>query len=277
MVGGTPSSNLATRTGAALAAALRHGRSGWTAGPRRQQQPADLLLEGLYDEQLPMSFDRTRLRSPDSAATLAVNTFLPWQQAAAELPLAGWVGFEAIQLEVRCPTGLRGTPPHLDLLALRDEAAVAVTVRCTEYLSPRRVAVAASYDRLLAETPGVEPWRGLLAQVRRRASTFVHVDVGALVKFALALGRTFPDRPAVLHYLYWEPLDAERFGAFRVHRDELAKVEAAIASARIGFRPEPFTALWRDWSARRSPVWLPDHVARLKARYGVRLEPTGFG
>ena len=275
-MGGTPSSNLVTRTGAALAAALHHGRSGWVGGPPHQQQPADLLLEGLYDEQLPMSFDRTRLRSPDSAATLAVNTFLPWQHDARELPLAGWVGFEAIQLEVRCPTGLRGTPPHLDLLALRDEAAVAATVRCSEYLSPRKVAVADSYDRLLAETAGVAPWRNLLAQVRRRASSFVHVDVGALVKFALALARTFPDRPTTLHYLYWEPLDAERFEAFRAHRAELARVEDAIASARIGFRPESFSALWQDWAGRRSPVWLPDHVARLKARYGVTLEPASF-
>lgn len=275
-MGETPSSNLVSRTGAALAAALRHGRSSWADAPSRQQQPADLLLEGLYDEQLPISFDRARLRSPDSAAALAVNTFLPWQHDARELPLAGWGGFEAIQLEVRCPTGLRGTPPHLDLLALRDEVAVAVTVRCSEYLSQRKVAVAESYDRLLAETPGVEPWRSLLALARRRASSFAHVDVGALVKFALALGRTFPDRPTILHYLYWEPLDAERFEAFRAHRAELARVEDAIASARVGFRPEAFTALWQDWGARRSPVWLPDHVARLKARYGVKLEPAGL-
>ena len=275
-MGGTPSSNLVTRTGAALAAALPQGRTGWTVGPGHRQQPADLLLEGLYDDQLPISFDRTRLRSPDSAATLAVNTFLPWQHDARELPLAGWLGFAAIQLEVRCPTGLRGTPPHLDLLALRDEAAVAVTVRCSEYLNPRKVAVAESYDRLLAETPGVEPWRRLLAQVRRRSGSFVHVDAGALVKFALALGRTFPDRPTILHYLYWEPLDAERFEAFRLHREELARVAETIAEARVGFRPEPLMALWQDWGARRSPAWLPDHVARLKARYGVRLEPAGL-
>ena len=48
------------------------------------------------------------------------------------------------------PTGLRGTPPHLDLLALREGVAVAVTVRCIEYLSRRKAAVAPSYDRLLA-------------------------------------------------------------------------------------------------------------------------------
>src|SRR5918994_65259 len=80
----------------------------------------------------------------DSA--LALNSFLPFLSVADQLPVAGWVGFDAVQFEVRCPTGLRGTPPHLDLLALREGVAVAVTVRWTQYLRRRKSAVAPPHD-----------------------------------------------------------------------------------------------------------------------------------
>ena len=274
MVGSAIQGSLAQRTGWALAEALRHdrGRRAMSADGRIRRR-SDLLIEGVEDNQLPEAFDRSRLRSPDSSAALAINAFLPWQQAPAELPLGGWTGFDAIQFEVRCPTGLRGTPPHLDLLALRGQRAVAVTVRCCEYLSRRKSPIAASYDRLLAETPGVEAWLRQLERLRRAPDAYRHLDLGALIKFALALGRTFPDRVTTLLYLYWEPLDADAFEEFRRHRAELAGVASAVEGARITLVAQNLVALCDDWSARRSPSWLRHHVARLRARYCVALAP----
>ena len=202
----------------------------------------------MHHEHLPDSIDRTRLRSPHSAAALAINTFLPWQRAPDQLPLAGWTGFDAVQFEVRCPTGLRGTPPHLDFVALRGEVAVAVTVRCTEYLSRRRTAVAPSYDRLLAATPGLDPWRWQLERLRHEPNRHRHLDLGALVKFALALGRTFPERPTTLLYLYWEPINAEEFDEFCHHRQEAAELAAAVREARVAFDAQSFDAIWRQWA-----------------------------
>jgi hypothetical protein len=273
MMIGDPTSqpSLAQRTGLALDEALQHGRGREVAHSSRVRQVGDLLIEGLDQDQLPGSIDRTRLRSAHGAAALAVNTFLPWQQAQDELPLGGWVGFDAIQFEVRCPTGLRGTPPHLDLLALRGGTAVAVTVRCTEYLTRRRSAIATSYDRLLAETPGLEAWVGQLEQLRARPASFRDVDLGALIKNALALGRTFPDRTATLLYLYWEPLDAERFDEFRRHRAELERLTELLGGGRVAFASQGFGALWEEWSARASPPWLAGHVDRLRARYAVQI------
>lgn len=264
--------SLAQRTGLALDEALRHGRGAETWPPSsRARRVRDLLIEGLDQEQLPDSIDRTRLRSAHGAAALAVNSFLPWQQAHGELPLGAWVGFDAVQFEVRCPTGLRGTPPHLDLLALRGGTAVAVTVRCTEYLARRKSAVATSYDRLLVETPGLGPWVEQLEQLRARPAAFRHVDIGALVKNALALGRTFPERSAILLYLYWEPLDAELFEEFRRHRSELERLAVSLAGARVTFASQTFGLLWDEWSTRNSPSWLAEHVKRLRARYSVRI------
>lgn len=264
--------SLIQRTGLALAAALRHGCSSEPLlANGRIRQMSDLLIDGVSDDQLPVSLDRTRLKSPQSPTALAVNTFLPWQSVPGELPLNGVVGFDAIQFEARCPTGLRGTPPHLDLLALRHDTAVAVTVRCTEYLTGRRSLMADSYDQLLVQTPGLEPWRQQLQALRDGPEMFWHVDLGALIKYALALARTFPDRPAVLLYLFWEPLDADQFDEFERHRQELARLSEAVQAARVRFVAQSFEALWRDWSTRLQPPWLPDHVARLRARYGVTV------
>jgi hypothetical protein len=264
--------SLAQRTGFALAQALRDDcpREPLHADGRIRRV-SDLLIEGVEHDQLPDALDRARLRQPHSAAALAINSFLPWQEAADQLRLDRWIGFDAIQLVVRCPTGLRGTPPHLDLLALREGAAVAVTVRCTEYLSRRKSAIAPSYDRLLAATPGLDPWLRQLEQLRAAPDDRQHIDLGALVKHALALGRTFPDRPSTLLYLYWEPLDADRFDEFRQHRSELGDLSQAVHDARVAFASCSFEALWRDWESQTSPAWLQAHVARLHARYSVTI------
>jgi hypothetical protein len=266
---------LAQRTGHALAEALRNDCDSEPLHANgRIRRVSDLLIDGVEPDGLPDALDRARLRQPHSPTALAINSFEPWRRAASELELDRWIGFDAIQLVVRCPTGLRGTPPHLDVLALRDRAAVAVTVRCTEYLSRRRSAVAPSYDRLLAETPGLDPWSQELDRLRAMPNRYQHVDLGALVKHALALGRTFPDRPTTLLYLYWEPLDADRYAAFGAHRDELSALAEVLREARVAFASQSLHALWSDWDAKDSPTWLPRHVARLRARYGVRLESS---
>jgi hypothetical protein len=268
--------SLTQRTGFALAEALRHARGADPVPPNGQIRAVDdLLIDGVQHEQLPTSIDPSRLRSAQSAAALAINTFLPWQRARDRLPLAGWTGFDAIQFEVRCPTGLRGTPPHLDLLAVRAEVAVAVTVRCTEYLSRRKTAVAASYDRLLAMTPGLDPWRRQLERLRHEPGRHRHLDLGALIKFALALGRTFPERPATLVYLYWEPLNADEFAEFCRHRAEVVEVAKAVADARVTMDGLSLEAMWREWAALNTPEWLPGHLDRLRARYSVSIAAGG--
>jgi hypothetical protein len=272
MINSPSQASLAQRTGLALAEALRHQRVDdplQTDG--RIRRISDLLIDGVRHEHLPDSIDRSRARSPQSAAALAINTFLPWQRAPEQLPLAGWSGFDAVQFEVRCPTGLRGTPPHLDLLALRGEVAVAATVRCIEYLSRRKTAVAPSYDGLLAATPGLDPWRRQLERLRHEPNRQRHLDLGALVRFALALGRTFPERPTRLLYLYWEPLNAAEFSEFGRHRGEAAELTGAVGDARVTFDAQSFEEMWSEWATRATPAWLPDHVDRLRARYSVQI------
>jgi hypothetical protein len=77
-----------------------------------------------------------------------------------------------------------------------------------------------------------------------------------------------------LLYLYWEPLDADRFAAFGAHRRELGALSEALREARVAFASRSLHALWSDWEAQASPSWSARHVARLRARYDVTLAST---
>ena len=207
------SSTLLQRIDVALTSALRndHRQDALMDDVTHRLHMRDLFIKGVAERDLPISLARAKLHTPHSGMALTINSFFPWRQASRQLELAGRTGFDGIQFDVRCPTGLRGTPPHLDLLALRDDHAVAVTVRSIEYLTKKRSRIATAYDDLLTVTPGMQAWQAHLADWRDEKVRYKHIDLPALVKYATALGQTFPDRSSTLLYLYWEPLDHHAF------------------------------------------------------------------
>jgi hypothetical protein len=72
----------------------------------------------------------SKLRAAHSSAALAINTFGPWRIDPPTLQVGGVRGFHGLKFEATCPTGLGGTPPHLDLIA-EGEVPVAVESKCT--------------------------------------------------------------------------------------------------------------------------------------------------
>ena len=126
--------------------------------------------------------------------------------------LAGVTGFRELRFDARCPTGVRGTPPLLHLIADNEAAIVAVTARYVEYLSTRPRKLASAYDRV-RPTPALAPWLRILAQLREDPGRYRYVDAAALLKHAVGLGQTFPGRPVKLAYL-WRDLHrrAEMYG-----------------------------------------------------------------
>lgn len=235
----------------------------------------DNLVDGIEADELAAQAGLTGQlgwRAPDSAAMLAINSFFPWRHSPGLLPLAGRLGFEVLRFGARCPSGVRGTPPHLDLLALRGDAVVAVTAHSTDYLGRRRARLAPAYEALNVDD-ALLPWHEQMRQLREEPASFHHVDVCALVKFAFGLGRTFPDRPVTLLYAFWEPLDAPRFPAFAHHREELARLARAVGDAAVRLQAQSFPELWAEWERAPAPGWLPEQVARLRRRYAVALEP----
>jgi hypothetical protein len=264
---------LARRAARALQAALRRRCAADRFGvDGRLRAWADNLIPGIDPAELVgngAGAGQVGWRSVDSAAMLAINSFHPWRQRHDRLPLAGEVGYQVLRSDARCPTGVRGTPPHLDLLALRADRVVAVTAQCTGYLGRKRSRLATAYQDL-AVAPELVPWRAEMARLREDPLRYRHVDAASLVKLALGLGRTFPDRPVTLVYLFWEPLDADRYAAFPRHRAELAALGERVAGAGVALLPQTFMALWEGWRGC-GRTGIDTQIAHLHARYAVSL------
>lgn len=217
-------------------------------------------------------FDPGRLRHPETASAMALNSFLPWRDRPGELKLAGHGPFTELRFAARCPTGVRGTPPLLDLLATNGEKLVAVAARGADYLGrkPSRLAAAYAGVTLPERMAG---WQALLAELDRDSGRFRHLDAAALLKNAIGLARTFPGHRPTLLYLYWEPHRADEL-AFHRHRAEIRAFAQLVQDAFVGFEAKSFTALWSEWEALSGEAWLREMVAELRARYAVASDAS---
>ena len=227
-------------------------------------------LEGRAPK-LPVTFDTSRRRIAESGAVLATNSFLPWARPDRRLELLGVEGLDDLTFDARCPTGVRGTPPHLDLIATGGRNVVAVTAKGPEYLLRKHSVVAAAYDSVEI-TSNMRPWLELLRELRGRRSDYRFVDVGSVVKLALGLARTFPSHRLHLAYLYWEPSNGASYDSFVHHRIELERLGERVAGSRVHFLFASFAELWASWDVEDARPWLRELVAQLHGRYDVAIE-----
>ncbi len=230
-------------------------------------------LAGLADGQVRGLFDPARVRQPDTAAAMALNSFLPWREMPERLRLAAYGPFTDLRFLARCPTGVRGTPPMLDLLAGNGARLVAVSARGAEYLchKPARLAAAYRSVRLPEEMVG---WQSLMEALEADPGRYRHLDAVALLKHAIGLARTFPRYDLCLIYLFWEPPMADAL-AFHRHRAEIKSFAQTVGGASVSFSALSFDELWTEWEAENREPWLREMVAELRTRYAVAIEaPT---
>ncbi len=205
------------------------------------------------------------LRVPWSPRALLLNSFAAWRRDPEALRLAGITGFRRLAFDVRCPTGVRGTPPMVGLLASGPAGVVGVVASGIEAYARRPRALAPSY-RHMAETGRPRGWAEVVTTGR-----FRHVDCGMLYRVALALRFTFPDRDCRVLYLHLEPADAEGLEPCHDHRRELGRLETALSGVEVGFAHASFNTLWRAWARTAHPLFAAGLADRLLARYAVRV------
>lgn len=216
---------------------------------------------------------RSRLARPETAAALTVASFLPWLPHTAALRLAGIAGFRELHFDARCPTGVRGTPPHIDFMASGPNGVAGATVRAFDYLVRRPSRISAAYTALMVP-PGLMAWASLLQRESAGEGDFRHVDVVALAKLAIGLGRIFLGRPVRLLYLFLEPEAAAGLPPFSRHRDELARLAQDTAAGDVRLVPTTFHELWASWQNDETPPGVRGIVAELSRRYAVAISPA---
>lgn len=202
-----------------------------------------------------------KLRAAHSSAALAVNTFGQWRTNPASLQIAGLTGFVSLRFEATFPTGLGGTPPHLDLHA--DGAIpIAVESKCTEWMKPTVPVFATAYDQI-QPSQGHCPWFGQILQLRAHPARYQFLDAAQLVKHALGLLKCYRSREVRLLYLYWEPQNAEYWPECRLHRAEAEDLAARVRQSNVQLLPMSYGELWSEWKSHAPPP----HLHYLESRY----------
>ena len=89
-----------------------------------------------------------KIKSIRSSSALVANTFGPWLKKPDNLTINGLSGFNgSIELEYKCPSGLGGTPPHLDALLRSNQAIVGIESKLLEPLEKGHLSFPASYSK----------------------------------------------------------------------------------------------------------------------------------
>jgi hypothetical protein len=202
-----------------------------------------------------------KLCAAHSSAALAVNTFGPWRTDPSSLRISDVTGFRSLRFEATCPTGLSGTPPHLDVL-LDGELPIGIESKCTEWMEAKRAKFSVSYDRLIG-IHGLSPWFKQVQILRTDPDRYRHLDAAQLVKHALGLLSLYGSRKAQLLYIYWEPNNAQVWPECLRHRREIDDLIHQVSQSDIKLSAMSYGELWEHWD-NHEPI---PHLPKLRIRY----------
>ena len=247
----------------------------------------DSLVDGIDADRVRQVFATADSRGPDSRQPrlyaaqspimILVNTMAPWLDDREALVIRGQRGIRDMRFEIRMPAA-EGWPWMPGLL-ISPGRIVGVESETTDYLSGHRVSFTGQMEAFWAgrEENG---WRREMLALQRGEQGYSRLDAARLIKQYMGLRLMLdaiaadgtPPPPASLLYLYWEPLNAARYGEFDEHQEEIERFQGAVAGADIDFATMSYLDLWASWAGDdKAPGWLAMHIARLHQRYSMRV------
>jgi hypothetical protein len=208
-----------------------------------------------------------KIRAIHSSAALAANTFGKWKNQPSDLSLLNMSGFDILKFEAKCPTGLGGTPPNLDVLLQSQDTVIGIESKLLEPLKQRKPHFSTSYTR--NNLPLCEDaWWNLLLRVQKWPPS--HLDAAQLIKHYLGLRKKLADGKKVfLLYLFWIPLNANKFTEYDQHTKELEEFRSSVQDVgAVQFVAMDYLQLWNSWE---SDKLIAEHARLLKNRYCVEI------
>jgi hypothetical protein len=134
---------------------------------------------------------------------------------------------------------------------------VGVESKCTEYLSGKRQRAKQGYLDMAAT--GDQRAQSRCYAVLEHLPSFYRLDAYQLVKHFLGLSLTYPGRPLLVVYLFWEPRNSDEFTVFVQHREELelfaslVRGDESFAFVSLSY-PEHWAELEGDQMTSQSAV-----------------------
>jgi len=214
-----------------------------------------------------------KIRAIHSSAALAANTFGRWKNDPGKLKILGRSGFESIQMEAKCPTGLKGTPPNLDVLLKSESRKVVIGVesKFLEPLTPKpeKPEFSKSYSSKKIDSLWEKPWKDLFDEVSHWPAS--HLDIAQLIKHYLGLRKQYQDGWQVyLLYIYWKPLNADVFPEYLEHERDIDRVKKIVVGngSKVQFQTMDYLQLWQLWAKDAD---LAKYAGSLQKRYRVKI------
>ena len=210
------------------------------------------------------------MKALHASSALVVNFFDYWTDKP-KAPLLPALGIDAddiqsLAFEAQFPTGLVGTPPHLDLaITLGSGAVIGIESKFTEYLdrsTKGKGSFQPSYFRTSEgrwAAKGLPGCQTLAEELHAKQHQFQHLDPWQLLKHALGLA-TSAGPNFSLWYLYYDCLDP---------RSDAHKRELQTFSNRVGmeirFKSLTYQEIHQRLQESGQPD--PDYLDYLRARY----------
>ena len=211
-----------------------------------------------------------KMHALHSSSALAVNFFDYWTSAdptvlrdVLELPATPM----SIEFEAQFPTGLRGTPPNIDVAIILDSGhTVAIESKFTEWLTRKPVRKPAFKPKYfpvgeeLWESKGLRACQSLAVDIQGGRQRFLHFDAPQMLKHALGLA-TQVRESFNLWYFYFECCGRES----AVHNAEI-RIFADRVGAEIGLKSLSYQQLFSRLEMIPTSI-NPDYVEYLRRRY----------
>jgi hypothetical protein len=250
---------------------LLHDAKGYVADVQQNLVPG-VMLDMIKEDFSQGSGDELarKMRAIHSSSALAANTFGRWNPDPSTLQFLEHSGFDSIRFEAKCPTGLGGTPPNLDVLLKRSDTVIGIESKMLEPLQASKKAhFSKSYSR--DRLPQCEEsWWQLLEEVRQWPPS--RFDSAQIIKHYLGLRKQYAsDCKVFLVYLFWKPLNAESIPEYLQHAEDIERFRREIPeNGEVRFIPMDYLALWESWEKASDPV-LANHARILQQRYCIEV------
>jgi hypothetical protein len=183
-----------------------------------------------------------KMQSLISSSALACNIFDPWRdQGVGALGRALRIGpsYQVGRFEATHPTGLLGTPPHLDVeLNAPGKPVVGIESKFTEPYRKVKNAFRSSYFEAAAVWTQMPRALDLAGRVVDTSESFQHLHVAQLIKHALGLMRSYGSGGFTLYYIWYRPNGPEGDR----HADEIDRFQGLI-EGEFDFRHRSYQEL----------------------------------
>ena len=208
-----------------------------------------------------------------SSTALAVNVFGPYKKAPSTVRMPWGGPFTSLDFERKCPHGVgKGKPPNLDVLLEGSGGGAAIESKRREPIGDHKAEFKPVYDADLKGARRETPWFRELKRLTANASAYNRLNAAQLVKHALGLAFSFPDRSTTLAYLFWEPSNAEEHPLFSEHNPSwTASPLRSPAAARHSYG----CRIRNSGTGGTGPQGAPElraHVSHLRKRYDFAVD-----